>query len=318
MRAVVYERYGPPDVLRVANVPVPVPGPDQVVVAVAATGINLSDWECLIGRPAYARIAGLRTPSTPVLGSDIAGTIRSVGVDVTDWDVGDEVVADNLWLKGGFAECALVPAKELARKPASLSFEQAAAIPQPAAVAAAGTAGLREGDRLLVNGGGGGVGVFAIPLAKQAGAHVTGVDDEAKLDFMRGLGADDVLDYRIDDFARRDERWDRILDLVATRPPRAVRRALMPGGTYWAVGGNLRAMLRILVGGAFAGRVSGRRITMLRVHEGPAAFGPILDRCAAREIDVHIGETFTLDQVPDALAAVGAGTVAGKAIVRPG
>ncbi len=317
MRAVVYDRYGPPDVLRTVERPVPTPGPGQVVVEVRATGVNLSDWECLTGRPIYGRLGGIRRPARPVLGSDIAGVVDAVGDEVAGWSLGDAVLADNLDLKGGFAEYAVVPADQLAAKPETLTFEEAAAVPQPAAIAAAGTADLRSGDRFLINGGGGGSGTLAIQLAGLAGAHVTAVDNAGKQQFMSDLGADETLDYDAVDFTRTGERWDRVLDLVATRSARAVSRAVAPGGTYWSVGGGVPTLLRIMVGGALLGRRHGRRVAMLVVQEGPAQFGAVLDACAAGELTVHVAETFTLDEVPEALARVGAGAVNGKAVVVP-
>ncbi len=163
MRAVVYDRYGPPDVLRLDDVPVPAPGPNQVLVEVAATSINLSDWECLTGSPAYARIGGLRRPKNRVLGSDIAGRVTAVGKDVTRFHEGDEVYGDNLALMGGFAEYAVVPERALALKPAGLTFEQAAALPQAGAIAYQGMAGAGAGMRVAINGAGGGSGSLADP-----------------------------------------------------------------------------------------------------------------------------------------------------------
>src|SRR5690349_2844215 len=194
MRAVVYDRYGPPEVLRVEDVPIPSPGARQVLVRVVATSVNLSDWESLRGTPAYARIGGLRTPARRVLGSDIAGVVEAAGPGVTGFRPGDEVYGDNLGLKGGFAEYALAPESVLARKPAGLTFAQASTIPQAGAIALQGVAGAGPGSRVLINGAGGGSGTFAIQLAKGLGAHVTGVDNAAKLDFMRSLGADQVID----------------------------------------------------------------------------------------------------------------------------
>ncbi len=316
MRAVVYEKYGSPDVLQLTELPVPEPAADQVLVQVEATGVNLSDAECLAGRPVWARVGGLRSPAMPVLGSDIAGVVAAVGGEVSGWSVGDEVLADNLWLKGGFAEFAVVPADQLAPKPEALSFEEAAAIPQPGAIAHQGVAGVGSGGRILVNGGGGGTGALAIQMANRAGAHVTAVDHAGKLDFLRQLGADEVIDYRSDEFTRRGERWDVILDLVATRSARSISRALAPGGTYRWVGGGVPTLLNVVVLGAIRGRWSGRRIGVLRVEEGPSHFGPVLDLCAASALDVHVGATFSLDEVPEALARVGAGEVLGKAVVR--
>ncbi len=199
MKAVVYDRYGAPDVLRIEEVPTPTPGPGQVLVEVVATSLNLSDWEGLRGTPFYARLGGLRTPRRRILGSDIAGRVEAVGPDVTRFRPGDEVYGDNLTLMGGFAEYSLAPDKALAHKPEALSFVEASTIPQAGPIALQGTAGIGPGQRLLINGGGGGSGSFAIQLAKRAGAHVTGVDNANKLEHMRSVGADEVIDYRSQD-----------------------------------------------------------------------------------------------------------------------
>lgn len=318
MRAVVYDRYGPPDVLRVEDVPVPAPGPKQVRMKVAATSVNLSDWECLRGSPAYARIGGLRSPARRTLGSDVAGVVDEVGNGVTRFKPGDEVYGDNLSLKGGFAEYAIAPETALAIKRAELTFAEASALPQAAAIALQGTNGAAPGRRVLINGAGGGSGSLAIQLAKRAGAHVTGVDNAGKLDFMKSVGADEVVDYRRDDFTRSSQPYDLILDLVAHRSVFAYRRALAPGGRYRWVGGSVRSLLRVLTVGLVAGRVTGRSIGVLAVREGPAHFEPVASMCAAGDLRIHIDRTFTLDEVPDALAHVGQGRALGKVVVLVG
>ena len=315
MKAVVYDRYGPPDVLRLDDIPVPTPGENQVLVKVAATSVNLSDWECLRGTPAYARIGGIRTPARRVLGSDLAGTVEAVGSGVARFQPGDEVYGDNLNLKGGFAEYALAPGSALTRKPEGLTFAEASAIPQSGVIALQGTAGARSGTRLLVNGAGGGSGSFAIQLAKRAGAHVTGVDNAGKLEFMRALGANEVVDHRSQDFTRL-EPYDLVLDLVAHRSVFAYRRALAPGGRYRCVGGSVPTILRVMTVGALAGLLTGRRLGMLAVKEGPSHFTPLTERCLAGEVRIHIDRTFGLDEVPDALAHVGEGRALGKVVVE--
>jgi NADPH:quinone reductase-like Zn-dependent oxidoreductase len=206
----------------------------------------------------------------------------------------------------------------LARKPAALTFKQASTLPQAGAIALQGTAGADVGRRVLVNGAGGGSGSFAIQLAKQLGAHVTGVDNARKLDFMRSVGADAVVDHRSEDFTRAQPGYDLILDLVAARSVFAYRRALAPGGRYRCVGGTTRALLRVLTVGWLVGRLTGRRLGVLAVKEGPAHFEPLAERCAAGEVTVHIERTFGLDGVPEALAHVGAGRALGKVVVTPG
>ena len=314
----VYDRYGGPEVLRVEDVPMPSPGAGQVRVRVAATSINLSDWEGLVGSPAYARLGGLRAPRIRTLGSDVAGVVDAVGEGVTKFAAGDEVYADNLALKGGFAEYTLVKASGLALKPEGLTFSQASTIPQAGPIALQGIEGAAAGRRVLVNGGGGGSGSFAIQLAKRLGAHVTAVDNAGKLDFMRSVGADEVIDYRSDDFTRGRPPYDLILDLVAHRSVFAYRRALAPGGRYRCVGGNVRVLLRLLTVGFAAGRLTGRRIGILAVRPGPDRFTPLADLCLAGEITIHIDRTYPLDDVPTALARVGQGHALGKVIITPG
>jgi NADPH:quinone reductase-like Zn-dependent oxidoreductase len=287
------------------------------LVKVAATSINLSDWECLRGSPLYARIGGLRAPARRTLGSDIAGWVDAVGEGVTRFRPGDAVYGDNLALKGGFAEFTVAPEAALAHKPDELTFAQASTLPQAGAIALQGTAAAADGARLLINGAGGGSGSFAIQLAKRAGAQVTAVDNAGKLDFMRSLGADAVIDYRSEDFTRPDEPYDLILDLVAHRSVFAYRRALAPGGRYRCVGGPVRALLRILTVGWIVGRVTGRRIGVLAVREGPAHFKPLADLCVAGDVAIHIDRTFTLDEAAAALAHVGEGRALGKVVVTP-
>ncbi|WP_431970057.1 NAD(P)-dependent alcohol dehydrogenase [Nocardia sp. bgisy134] len=315
MRAVVYDRYGGPEVLSIVEVPAPSPGPKQVLVQVHATSINLSDWETLRGTPLYSRIGGLRAPRRPVLGSDIAGRVEVVGSEVTLFAPGDEVYGDNLMLKGGFAEYAVVPESALAHKPVSLSFAEASTLPQAGAIALQGTAGIAAGMSVLINGAGGGSGAFAIQLAKSAGAHVTGVDNAAKLAFMRTLGADEVIDYRAEDFTRTGP-YDRVLDLVAHRSVFAYRRSVARGGRYRCVGGTTRALLRLTTVGVVAGMVTGRGLGVLAVKEGPAHFTPLAESCVAGRIGIHIDRSFPLDETANALAHVGAGRALGKVVVE--
>ena len=294
----------------------PTPGTKQVLVEVVATSVNLSDWEGLTGSPGYARIGGLRTPAHRVLGSDIAGRVAAVGSGVTGFQVGDEVYGDNLGLMGGFAEFAVAPEAALARKPRELSFAEASTLPQAGAIALQGTARAGEGSRVLINGGGGGAGSFAIQLARRSGAHVTGVDNAGKLDFMREIGADEVIDYHRDDFTRRGP-YDLVLDLVAHRSVFAYRRALARGGRYLCVGGTVRAVLRVVTVGAALGLLTGRRLGVLVVRQGPEHFQPVAERCIAGDLRIHIDRTFPLEELPQALTRVGAGHALGKVVVTP-
>jgi NADPH:quinone reductase-like Zn-dependent oxidoreductase len=314
MRAVVYDEYGPPDVLRIEEIPKPAPGPGQVLVEVAATSVNLSDWEGLHGTPAYARFGGLRRPGRRVLGSDIAGWVESVGSGVTRFRPGDAVYGDNLALMGGFAQYTVAPESALAHKPAALTFAQASTLPQAGAIAIQGTAAAGPGRRVLINGAGGGSGSFAIQLARNAGAHVTGVDNADKLDHMRSLGADRVIDYRSEDYTRTGP-YDLVLDLVAHRSVFAYRRALARGGRYLCVGGPVRTLLEILTVGTVTGLMTGRRIQVMAVRLGPKHFEPLADECLAGQVDIHIDRTYPLDEVPQALAFHGEGHALGKVVV---
>jgi NADPH:quinone reductase-like Zn-dependent oxidoreductase len=204
----------------------------------------------------------------------------------------------------------------LARKPEALTFAQASTLPQAAAIALQGTASVGAGQRLLINGAGGGTGSFAIQLAKHAGAHVTGVDKAGKLGFMRSLGADQVVDHESQDFTRL-EPFDHVLDLVAHRSVFAYRRALARGGRYRFVGGSVSTLLRVITLGALLGRLTGRRLGLLAVKQGPDHFEPLAERCVTGEIQIHIDRTFGLDEVPQALAYVGEGRALGKVVVEP-
>jgi NADPH:quinone reductase-like Zn-dependent oxidoreductase len=317
MRAVVYERYGSPDQLRVRDVPQPVPGAGEVLVEVVATSVNLSDWEALRGTPAYARLGGLLRPRRRILGSDIAGRVAALGEGARRFAIGDEVFGDIMPRYGGFAEFVAVPESALAAKPAQLSFAEASALPQASAIATHAVALAEPGTRMLLNGAGGGSGALALQLAAHKGVHVTAVDNAGKLDFLRALGADEVIDYRREDFTRRGP-YELIVDLVARRSVFAYARALVRGGRCVMVGGTGRALIRMLTAGALLGAVTGRRLGVLFVRQGPSAFVPVAERCAAGEVQVHIDRVFPLEQVPEALRWHGEGRALGKVVVAVG
>lgn len=314
MRAVVYDRYGPPEVLRLEDIPLPHPAPDQVLVRVAAVSINRADWEMLLGRPLYARIGGWRHPARPTLGTDIAGTVSAVGSAVTAFRTGDEVYGR--CRAGGFAEYAAARAGSLSPKPAELSFAEASTIPEAGAIAVQGTAGVGPSDRVLINGGGGGSGTFAIQLASLAGAHVTAVDNAEKLDFMRSVGAHEVLDHRRHDYTREGP-FDLVLDLVAHRSVFAYRRALAPGGRFHYVGGSVPTLLSMVTVGRVVGKASGRTLGLLVVGTGPAHYESVAERCVTGEVHIHIDRAFALEDTPAALAYVGEGRALGKVVVTP-
>ncbi|MEW9550428.1 NAD(P)-dependent alcohol dehydrogenase [Nonomuraea sp. NPDC050783] len=243
MKAHVLRRYGSPDALELTELPCPVPGPGEVLVRVRATSVQPFDWHLMRGEPRLARLMpggpGLFRPSLPVLGADIAGVVEEAGPGVSEARPGDEVYA--MSGQGGFGEYAAVKVADLAPKPAALSFEEAAAVPmaaQTALLALRDDGGLRAGQHVLVNGASGGVGTFAVQLAKAFGGIVTGVCSPANVDLVRSLGADEVVDYTKEDFTRLGRRFDLVVDIAGSRRGSAYRRVLRPGGIHVQVGGR--------------------------------------------------------------------------------
>ena len=321
MKAVVYTRYGGLDVLRLTDADTPVPGDGQVLVKVHAVSLNASDWEALRGRPAYARIGGPFRPRHHILGSDIAGRVAATGRNATRFRPGDDVFADILRYMGGFAEYVCVPQTALAPMSAGLTYEQAAALPQAGAIALQGirdTGRVQAGQKVLINGGGGGSGMYAVQLAKLDGAEVTGVDNAEKLEFMRSLGADHVIDYAREDFTRNGRGYDLILDLAASRSAAAYRRSLMPGGRYLYVGGSVATLLQVLMIGPVLGRAERKSIRLLAVRLGVQHLDPLVELIRAGKITTVIDRRFALSEVPAALRYLGEGHAKGKVIVTVG
>ncbi|TMR25273.1 NAD(P)-dependent alcohol dehydrogenase [Nonomuraea turkmeniaca] len=242
MKAYVLHSYGPPAALQLVDVDRPEPGPGEVLVRVRATSVQPYDWHGMRGEPYVARVMpgglGLRKPAIPILGADVAGEVAAVGKDVTEFAPGDEVFA--MSKQGGFGEYVRVRAEELVPKPRNLSFEQAAAVPMAAntALLAVRDQGrLQPGQRVLVNGASGGVGTFAVQLAKAFGGHVTGVCSSRNVDLVRSLGTDEVVDYTKEDFTRLGRRFDLVVDNAGSRRASDYRRILKPRGVHVLVGG---------------------------------------------------------------------------------
>ena len=320
MKAVVRTRYGSPDVLQHTDVATPVPQGHEVLVRVLAVSLNRSDWEGLRGRPAYTRVMGLFRPRRHILGSDIAGRVEATGPDVTGLRPGDDVFADTLNHLGGLAEYVCLPEKVLVRMPAGMSHEEAAALPQAGAIALQGIVDqgrVQPGQQVLINGAGGGSGMYAVQLAKSLGAEVTGVDNTEKLDFMRSLGADHVLDHAREDFTRNGRTYDLVLDLVAHRSVLAYRRSLSPGGRYLYVGGSVPTLLQVLLLGALAGRSGHKRIRLLVVRMGAEHVQPIVELLRAGSVRTFIDRRFTLSQAAEALRYLGEGHALGKVVILP-
>jgi NADPH:quinone reductase-like Zn-dependent oxidoreductase len=301
-------------VLELRDVPTPAPASGEVLVEVVAVSINLSDWEGLRGSPAYARMGGLRRPSRPILGTDVAGRVVAVGPGASRFAVGDEVYGDNLPRGGGFAEYVAMPESAIARKPSALTFAEASAIPQAGAIAAQAVALAEPGARMLINGAGGGAGTLAIQLAVAQGVRVTAVDNAGKLAYLRELGAERVIDYRRTDFTRTGP-YDLVVDLVAHRSIFAYRRALAKGGRCVVVGGTARAVLRMATVGPLLGLLTGAHLGVLLVRQGPRGFGPVAELCESGAVSVRIDRVFPLEEVPAALAWHAEGRACGKVIV---
>ena len=310
------DRYGTPDVLQLRDVEKPTPKADEVLVRVRAASINDWDWGLLHGASFVNRlVSGLLRPKVRILGCDIAGQVAAVGGDVRAFAVGDEVYGDLCASGfGAFAEFACAPATALARKPASVTFEQAAAIPQAGMLAAQGLidAGqIGSGHRLLLNGAGGGVGTLALQIAKLYEAEVTVVDKAGKLDMLRAMGADHVIDYVQEDFTRGDRCYDLILDVKTNRSPSAYRRLLNPNGTYVTVGGSLALLFQVMVMGPLASRFYHKhlRVVALKANKDLPYMNELLD---AGRLTPVIGATYGLAEVPAALRFFGTGDHKGK------
>ncbi len=318
MKAVVYSAYGPPDGLHLTEVATPAPADDEVLIKVQAVSVNRSDWEHLTGKPLYARIWGLLKPRHPILGSDIAGRVVMAGSKNRQFHPGDEVFGEMWNYHGGFAEYVCTRAEGWALKPPGLTFEQAAAIPQAGVIAvqAIRVGGhVQPGQQVLVNGAGGGAGSFAVQLAKLDGAEVTAVDRTGKLDFLRSLGADHVIDYTQEDFTKTGRQYDLILDVVADRSAFDYQRALKPHGRYFMVGGSLATLFPILLLGPGISRAAGKHIRVLAVQRHQHDLLAIAELCAAGKIMPFIDRRYPLREVPDALRYLGEGHVKGKVVI---
>lgn len=318
MKAIVYHEYGSLDVLKLEEVQKPTPADNQLLIKVYAVSINRSDWEGLTGKPLYARIGGLLKPRDKILGSDIAGRVEAVGKDVRQFKPGDEVFGLMMNYGGGFAEYVCKSEKALALKPAAMTFEEASAIPQAAFIALQGIrekGNVQPGQKVLINGAGGGTGTYAIQLAKLAGAEVTGVDNTEKLDLMKSLGADHVIDYTREDFTKNGRQYDLILDLIAYRSVFAYQRALKPNGNYFVAGGSVFTMFQILLLGPWIRRTTSKNIRVLMVQTDSKDLVYITELIEARKLVTVIDKRYSFSETPEALRYLGEGHAKGKVVI---
>jgi NADPH:quinone reductase-like Zn-dependent oxidoreductase len=321
MKAIVRDRYGSPDVLELEEIDKPEVKDDQVLVRVRAAGVNMADVDYLRGQPYIARLGtGLPKPKSTVLGLDVAGRVEAVGGNVTQFQPGDEVFGDLTEFGfGAFAEYACASEDAFARKPPGLTFEEAAAVPQSAVMALQGLGGMgriKPGDKVLINGAGGGVGPFAVQMAKSFGADVTGVDGAGKLDMVSSIGADHVVDYRREDYTTGGPRYDWILDVAGNRSIFACRRALKPKGRYVVIPGSVARLVEAIFVGPLISITGSRKMGMLMWKPFKKGDVAVLKQLIdAGEVAPVIDRTYPLSDVADALRYQEQGHARGKLVI---
>jgi NADPH:quinone reductase-like Zn-dependent oxidoreductase len=310
VKAIVQDRYGPPSALRLRDVDRPVPAAGEVLVRVRAAAVNALDWHFVRGDPYLARLSlgGLRRPSVPIRGRDFAGLVEAVGSGVSTFGPGDEVFGE---ARGSFAEYAVASVDAIDRRPANLSFGQAAAIPLAGVTALMGVrdaAGIRKGQTILINGASGGVGPYAIQIAKAYGAEVTAVCRTRNMDLVRSVGADHVVDYTREDFTRSGRRYDVVFDLVGNRSMRECRRALRRGGVLVLSGGgvyrggSLFGPLGLIIGATVKRRFVRDRVVVLTAHPSSAHLATLRELAEAGRLTPVIDRTYPLADVAAAIS----------------
>ncbi len=326
MKAAICERYGPPEVVEVREVERPVPTGDQVLVRVRAASVNRADLDGLTPRPGFVRLfIGLRAPRNTSVGIDVAGVVEAVGPEVTRFKPGDEVFADLFGNDGGtFAEFVSAPEKKFELMPAGMSFEDASTLPHSAILALQGLR-LRKGrtpkpgDKVLINGASGNVGPFAVQIAKWMGAEVTGACRTSKVDFVRSLGADHVIDYTQVDYTTAGERYDWILDTDSHQSILRARRALRPNGVYVTLGGTSGPILQAMLLGPLLSLTSNRYSGLVLWWKpfNPPDVDKLKELIAAGKLKPFIDRRYPLTEVVEALRHVNDGLARGKVVVLP-
>jgi NADPH:quinone reductase-like Zn-dependent oxidoreductase len=318
MKAIIYTKYGPPAVFQLKEIDIPSPKDDEVLVKVHAASVNSWDWELLSKKPSMVSLGSRSDSRYKILGADIAGQVEAVGRDVKRFQPGDEVLGDLCQSGfGGFAEYVCARENALSMKPASMTFEEAAAVPQAGLLALQGIRNkgkIQPGQKVLINGAGGGVGTFAVQIAKSFGAEVTGVDSAMKLDMMRSIGADHVIDYTQEDYTKNGQCYDLILDVKVYRSVFDYKRALRPGGTFLAVGGSWARIFQLLLLGPLIRIGGGRKMGILAYKPNKdSAF--LIDLIEAGSVVPVIDRRYPLSEVPEALRYLGEGHAQGKIVI---
>ena len=322
MKAMVYTRYGDPaKVLKMQDVPKPEPKPGEVLVKVKAAAVNFADTAFITGKPFIVRAgySGLMKPKTNIVGADIAGIVEAVGSEVKGFQPGDEVYGECGF--GSYAEYAVAPAHLLALKPKNLSFVEAATVPQAGGVALEGLRNhgkIQPGMKVLINGASGGIGSFGVQLAKYYGAEVTGVCSTSKIDMVKSLGADHVIDYKKEDFTKSGQQYDIILDIAIRRWFGEYKRALTPQGTYVMAGGSIPRILQVMALSRFVSEKNGRTLMGFEVTPNSEDLVFMRDLLEAGKITPSIGACYTLSELPQAIQAYIDGSVTGKIAVSVG
>ena len=322
MKAIVRTAYGSPDVLELEDVDMPDVGDDGVLVRIRAASLNAADLDYLYGRPLLTRMGtGFRRPKNHGLGLDAAGEVEAVGKDVVGFKPGDEVFGDlTAFGYGAFAEYACAPERAWALKPAAMTFEAAATIPQAAILAVQGLRGgkgIKPGSRVLVNGASGNVGPFAVQIAKALGAHVTGVCRTDKVDFVHGLGADEVIDYTQEDYTRNGQRYDWIVDVAGNRSILRIRHALRPGGVYVMVGGPTSRIFAALLLGPLISLAGSRKMGLMLWWKlfNAEDLAMLTELIEAGKLTPVIDRRYPLGEVVAALRYLDEGRAMGKVVI---
>ena len=320
MKAIINTTYGSPDVLRLVELETPTPAADEVLIRIHAASVNAYDWHLLRADPFLLRLSmGFFRPRNPMLGADVAGQIVAIGRDVTQFKPGDEIYGDlSACGNGGFAEYVAVPEKYVARKPASLTFEQAAAVPMAAVTALQGlrdVGSVQPGHKVLINGASGGVGTFAVQIAKALGAEVTAVCSTSKIDLTQSLGADHVIDYAKEDFTRNGRQYDLILAVNGDRSLGDYERVLMPNGTYAMVGGSNSQIFQALLRGPIKSRSGGKRFTTVSAKPNQADLEVMNDLIETGRVRPVVDRCYPLSETAEALRYVEAGHARGKVVI---
>lgn len=320
MRAIVYKKYGPPDVLQLKEVEKPTPKDNEVLIKVHSVSVNAADWHLMRADPLFVRlITGLLKPKNTILGADIAGRVEVIGSNVKEFKPGDEVFGDISgcgW--GGFAEYVSVPEQALVLKPSNITFEEAAAVPMAAVTALQGLRDkgqIKAGQKVLINGASGGVGTFAVQIAKSFGAEVTAVCSTGKIDMVHAMGADHVIDYTKEDFTKSGQRFDLILAANGYHSISEYKRALSPKGIYVMTGGSMAQIFQALLLGPWFSMIGSKKMRNVTAKPNKKDLSFLKELLEAGKVVPCIDRNYSLSEVPEAIRYLEEGHARGKVVI---